>query len=216
MTLHRGLLILALLAVSGCGNDPETSQGTALAKGFLAKAKSAAPAQTPLTRAVLDQVETPVMVARLETRQVFALIAKIEDNGAVETWSTLDDITISQSDGVIVATRGLGGDLMSARVPAVFALRNDGGRHDRMHSFLDGEDQPVQRRFTCSVSALGAETIEIVEVKFSTRHFVENCSGEGVAFRNDHWFDADGTLRKSRQWIGEDVGYLVLENPRRR
>lgn len=215
MIRYFGPAVAALLTLSGCGSDPDASQPLEVAKGLVAGVKAVPPAQPPLTRALLDQVVTPVMVARLEARGVFAVIAEIEKNGPVETWSTLDDITISLRDGGIVATRGLGADLMAARVPAPSDLVSNGSRHSRVFTHLNGEDQAVRGEFTCITSTIGQETIEIVEISYVVRHFAEDCVGQTGTFRNDFWFGPAQNLRKSRQWVGEELGYLVLEDPKR-
>ena len=217
MTHYPSLLAVALLTLLGCGNDPEASQHVEVAKGVLSGAMSAPPPQPPLTRDVLDQIVTPVMVARLETRGSFAVIGEIGKNGPVATWSTLDAVTISLKDGVIVATRGLGGDLMAARVPGLSDLLSNGTRHGRIFTHLNGEDQVVRSVFSCTTSAFGHETIEIVEIKYGVQRFAENCIGEGESgtFRNDFWVGPAGTLRRSRQWLGEDLGYIIIEDPKR-
>lgn len=207
--------LAVVTALSGCGNDPEASQVLLVAKSALSGAQRSAPAQPQITRALLDQIVTPVMLARLEKRGAVAPIAEIQRNGPVETWSTLDDITISLRDGVIVATRGLGGDLMAAHVPAASQLSSAGSSYTRTYSHLNGEDQMVRREFSCETSAIGQKTIEIIEINYSVRHFVEDCVGASKTFRNDFWLGSAGKFRKSRQWVGEDLGYVILEDPKR-
>jgi hypothetical protein len=217
----RAILSAVLaIAVAGCGNDPDSFASARLVQSVVktsaTSARSAVPAKPPkLTRAVLSQVLTPVMVVRIESRGQQALIAKVETNGDVETWSTADDVTVSFRNGVVVATRGLGADLMAASGPSAAQLPGQASSYTRLHTTLNGLDQPVKRALSCSVSGRNQQSIDIVDVSYSVTHVVETCSTDGGIVRNDYWIDNARKMRKSRQWIGQDIGYLEIEDLRR-
>jgi hypothetical protein len=215
-------LIAATIAMTlgGCGNDPESFASARMVQGLVkektASARGAAAAPSPkLTRAVLSQVLTPVMLVNLESRAQQALIGQVETNGDVETWSTVDDVSISFRHGVVVATRGLGPDLMAAAGPSGGQLLSSGSTFTRVHTTLNGLDQPIKRQLACTTSNQGTQTIDIVEVAFKATHIVETCDTGNGSIQNDYWIDSAGKIRKSRQWIGQEIGFLVIEDLRR-
>lgn len=214
-------LIAAAIAMTlaGCGNDPESFASARLVQGIVkdkaTSVRGAAPAAAPkLTRAFLAQVPTPVMWVTLESRGQQALIGQVETNGGVETWSTVDDVTISFRNGVVVATRGLGADLMAAAGPSGGQLLASGSTFTRVHTTLNGLDQPIKRQMTCTVSNQGVQSIDIVEISYRATHIVETCDIGGASIQNDYWIDAAKKMRKSRQWIGQEIGYLEIEDLR--
>nr|WP_260108846.1 YjbF family lipoprotein [Phaeobacter inhibens] len=67
----------------------------------------------------------------------------------------------------------------------------------------------------CSRRDLGAGPIEIVELRYPTRHIEERCRpsqpGRGGEIINDYWVDSrSGRVWQSRQWAGPNVGYLRI------
>lgn len=210
-------LVLGVLASCGSDQGPGSTTNalkataSAVTGGLWTKQKPAT-AGLGLTRAALANIVTPVDLVTIESRGVQGVIAKIATNRGVETWSSLDKKTISLRGGVIVATRGLGEDLMSASVPQTAQLRSAGASFQRVHTVLTGDDKPDYQRFDCTVSARGAETITVVERTYPTQHMTENCIGPSGRFSNDYWFQSGEKLRKSRQWISKTVGFVVIEH----
>lgn len=216
---HLLTACVVMTGLSACGSDKsQISMSTALktvattmTSSFLKK-PDAASSEIGLTRTALANIVTPVDLVTIERRGAQGVIAKTGTNRGVETWSSLDHKTLSFRDSILVATRGLGEDLMSASVPDSGLLRTAGQSYQRVHIVLNGEDQPVSLRFNCSVNDQGAESITVVERAYSTQHMRENCTGPSGSFSNDFWFQSGGKLRKSRQWISNSVGYVVIEH----
>ncbi|MFN7224189.1 MAG: YjbF family lipoprotein [Paracoccaceae bacterium] len=219
MKLLFGAGLVGLVVLSACGNDVDKSSNTevirALSASTAAKIKGASAPIERMTRARLAEVVTPVMLLSVDASGKQALIAEIQSNGGVETWSTVDDITISLRKGVIVATRGFGADLMAASAPVVSRAVGNGQSHSRVHTVLDGEDKPVRTHFTCTFQINGQQVIDIVEIKYNLTQVTEDCVADTVRFRNLYWMTDDQHLRKSRQWISPEVGFLTIEDVRR-
>ena len=118
-------------------------------------------------------------------------------NRDVVTYLTPDGISVSLRHGVLVATRGLGFDLMTADVSAVIpAIRNRSQEVIRVHRYLDGEEQVVIRTFICDYSGAGTVT--------------ETCYSDGLRITNT--YDLGGrAIRASRQWVSPEQGYLRVE-----
>lgn len=208
-----GLLVVAL---SACGSDSDKLQSAGAAKSIATALASPLRKDKPqgplgLTRAALANIVTPVDLVTVEKSGAQGVIAKIASNNGVETWSSVDNKTLALRNRVLVATRGLGGDLMTAAVPSPAQL-SGGQSFVRVHTVLDGQDQPVSTRFTCESVNLGPETIQFVEYSYATRHVRESCTSNSASFTNDYWFNIGGKLRQSRQYVSESVGYVVIQH----
>ncbi|QYK42362.1 MAG: YjbF family lipoprotein [Paracoccaceae bacterium] len=215
-SLAAGLLALSGLVLAGCGSQTQISPSARIAQTVatsVAGTRGAAPrvdlSPSRLTRAQIASITVPADLVTLEKAGVSAVVVRTGLNGGVETWSSPDDRTISVRDGVIVATRGLGADLMAARVPGVAQLAA-GGSWERLHTTLNGEDQAVITRYSCTASSAGPARIVVVERAYETRLVRESCEGGGTRFVNEYWLQGGAKLRQSRQWIGHTVGYVAI------
>ncbi|MGR3462109.1 MAG: YjbF family lipoprotein [Roseovarius sp.] len=135
-----------------------------------------------------------------------ATLAPVARNGDVTVWQTLDGITLSFRDGVLIATRGLGDDLMSADVGGTLAmLRGTGapGHYPQLRSYLDGEDRTVFRSFQCRRDARpGAGP---------PRRITERCVSPRDETTNTYWLDQTGKITRSRQWVSPAIDYMETE-----
>lgn len=166
-----------------------------------------------LTRQILDAQTQPLILAILPANGTFSSLNRIGENGPVTTWVTPDGATVSFRDGVVVATRGLGADLMTSDMKgtlAALAGRTD-GYYQRFQGMLGGQSEIVYRSFQCRVTARAPETVVIVGRAHATTRTEESCVSPEVAVTNVYWRGTDGTMWKSRQWIGAEIGYLETE-----
>lgn len=216
--MRHSLFLVFLMALSACGSATDTASNTEVLRAFAASATGRMKAPetvAPITRATLAQVVTPVMLVKIDKTGQEALIAEIQTNGGVSTWSSIDDITISFRNSVIVATRGFGADLMAAAVPAISRSSGGGTGHTRVHTLLNGEDNTVRTRYACTLQNAGSKIVNIVQIAYETTHIIESCAADGLRFQNEYWFSGDQKMRKSRQWISPEVGFLTIEDVRR-
>jgi|JI7StandDraft_1071085.scaffolds.fasta_scaffold10709_4 hypothetical protein len=215
-----GLLALAMLAA--CGNDKGAPSPLGQAVGSVAKATlggikarragkaGTAQAPAPVTRADLEKYGIPILRAVIASRGADALLTISDDKGEVVTWSTTDGTTFSLRNGVLIQTRGMGPDLMSAQVPTLGMLGQAGGTHQRMYYFLGPEDQPTRRTYDCTMSLKGRETITIFDRKHTVTHVTETCVRPQGKIENEFWLEG-ATVRKSRQWASGLTGYIEFE-----
>ena len=167
-----------------------------------------------LTRAAIADVKGPLLLAIVESSGGAATLQRVGQNPPNSSWFSPDGIGVNLNGQLLIATRGLGGDLLSADVSQSRARLSarQSGQARRVLRHLDGLDQIQREVFTCQINDLGAETVTVLEVNHATRHFREDCLGErGTSFGNDYWIGGGGTIWKSRQWIGKDLGYLGLQ-----
>ena len=143
-----------------------------------------------------------------------AALAPIAQNSDVTVWQTLDGITLSFRRGVLVATRGLGDDLMSADVQGdVNLLRGMGGDgyYPHIRSYLDGENQTVFRSYQCRRTGQAPTSVKVYDQVTSARRVEVFCVSRGDEFTNTFWLDGMGRVIKSRQWVSPAVQYMETE-----
>jgi hypothetical protein len=139
----------------------------------------------------------------IPARGARARLGPVARTGDVTVWQTLDGITLSMRQGLLVATRGLGDDLMSAEVDGVLALlRGAAGEGPVPHirSRLDGEDRTEFRSYQCKRDAgvpdAGLRRVEVL------------CISPQDRFTNTYWLNSAGAVIRSRQWISPALGHL--------
>ncbi|EAR49963.1 hypothetical protein OG2516_11946 [Oceanicola granulosus HTCC2516] len=220
--IHLALLGGALAALAACGPRYEGSSEivTGVGQGLLARfgldggSSSTAPAAEATAAPALDMTALAAdgrefILASIPSRDTFALIQPAGQNGPERTWLSEDGISVTFESGMLVATRGLGPDLMAADVSGtVAAMRQGGGAATRVHEYLDGNDQIVRFDYSCRVDVAGTEEIAIYDRTYASVKFTESCERGSQAFTNSYWLDETGVVRKSRQLISPPVGYL--------
>lgn len=215
----RTAMVLALAAVglAGCSSN-KISEGQdrlflhTLRQALQGKGKKPKP---NLTRAQITATKLPLYEAVVPKRDAKAYMLKIGTNGDVVTWSSTDGIMVSLRKGVLIQTRGFGRDLMSsAQVPLAMIARGT-GTAQATYYYLDGNDQQQALPLRCQLSRGAASNVTIAEITYRLREVRVACTGADTGFTNRFWLDAKGHVRKSHQWISQDVGYIDLADLQR-
>lgn len=210
---------MALLGA--CGNDtspnPMAAAVGAMAKDSMVKlkgrktagapaAKAASPAER---RAALQKGGQPILRVSSKPLGLTSFVKINDAKGPVLTWATPDGATFSQRNGVLIQTRGLGADLMSAQAPSVSQLLQAGTPYQRVYYFLGADDQGTRRTYDCATAIAGRDSIEILGRSHATTHVVETCvrSSGGGKLTNDFWIEGS-TIRQSRQWVSAGIGHI--------
>jgi hypothetical protein len=212
----------ALAILAGCGSEktgpnPIVSAIGAAAKDSVAKVKSrksggktggksVSPAER---RAKLEEGGQPILRVSSAVLGQNAFLTMADAKGDVITWKTQDGATFSQRNGVLIQTRGLGADLMSAQAPSVDQLRS-GGTYQRIYYFLGDDDQGTRRTYDCSATVVGQESIEILARTHTATHVTEVCERPLGKVTNDYWIEGR-SIRKSRQWVSGAISYIEFE-----
>lgn len=221
LRIRTGLAaILAVGLLAGCSNDPERGAGWANARAALKALAAARNAPPPsgapqLTPAQVDGSPIKLLLAVIEADGRGTALGLVSSNSGTETYSTIDGVTITLRDGVMISTRGFAPDLMSAEAPTGRQIAAGDGSHLRRYQILDGDDRTLSPTYECHLRGEGRETLAIAGRSHPTRKVIEVCLGEGTAFENLFWIDNSGKIRQSRQWTGTSVGNLRLSNPQR-
>lgn len=177
-------------------------------------AACAAPApdlRAGLTRDAIDAFGQPLLY--VETTGGASLLRADAQNGPIRTWRADEGVSLSAEGGVIVATRGLGGDLMSADVTGTRVALAGGPRDDypRLHSYLDGENVTQFRAFRCEMTLAPPERIASFGLAIAVTRAEETCYSTMDPIRNTYWLGGDGTAWRTRQWVSDRVGHVVTE-----
>lgn len=216
--LVAAALVLSMLGA--CGNDttgpgPVASAIGTMAQASIAKVKTrrsggGAAAAAPITRADLEKYDKPILRVMSKSLGQDGFLTISDAKGDVVTWATTNGATFSFRSGVIIQTRGLGSDLMSAKAPSVGQLTTPGASYERIYFFLGPDDIGTRRTYDCVTTVVGPETIEIVGRSHAVTHISEVCSRTGTQLTNDFWIEGS-LIRKSRQWTSGRIGYIEFE-----
>lgn len=219
MDCRRLLTVLAASALlTGCAKtelSPMMAAVGTMAKATVGqmkarRAQAAGATATPVTRADIEAYGMPILRAVIASRAADVFLTISDTKGSVQTWTTTDGTTFSFRDGVIIQTRGLGPDLMSADAPAVSQLLQNGATYPRRYFFLGADDQVTRRTYECTVTVLGQETITILERDHGVTHVKEDCVRPQGTVSSEYWIEGR-TVRKSQQWTSGLVGVIVFE-----
>lgn len=231
--MRRGLLnltpmlvpVLALLLAGCSGGDEVPSLELQLIRtGQTMIAARTAPKveRPPLTRAALNTVEGAFIEVTVERRDQLAYLhvnanRRDGDPGQIVVWRSDDNITLAMRNGVLIATRGLGNDILSVNAQVSGDTPGPVRGGEKAFHVRTRENKDLRLSLVCDLADLGPETIEIVETRYGTHHLRETCEG-GVAggdadrpgqVINDYWVDTRaGLVWQSRQWAGPGIGYL--------
>lgn len=210
--MMRATLIAVLagtLALSACGTASDNPLRSILSKNLKKLTGGNEPQQVltieilraRLTPELRAQIGVPILLIEFPKQKVAAAVLEVGRNGDVITWWAEDGVGLSTRNGLLISTRGLGFDLMSSDVSGPMALikGRKNGTAIRDHRFLDGENQEVLLRFSCTYLS-------------SKSHVVESCEAKDLKIENHYWFDRSGDIWRSQQWAGEKNGYMVIEN----
>ncbi|MFM7332826.1 MAG: YjbF family lipoprotein [Tabrizicola sp.] len=211
-------VVAALAVLAACGNDKGAANPVVAAVGQMAKAtlangkKGAAPAgqaAAPVGREELAAVGQPILRIRSKALGQDAFLTVVDTKENVVTWTAQGQANFSLRDGVLIQTRGLVSDLMSAEAPALAQLAN-GESYQRVYYFLGPDDAGTRRTYDCTAATVGRETIEVVGKSHDVIHVTETCTRPNGKVTNDFWIEGN-MIRKSRQWASNVVSYLEFE-----
>ena len=206
---HFSLALASAFALVSCGNANQDASEMikALPKAIFSKRQAPKPLTAEQIAQGLAATTAPVILAEIEARKAQTLLQDIQRNGPYQTFGNSSRQVIVLRNGMITATRGLGGDLMSSEEDALLnrVQARASGQSSYDLRFLTPEDVTIIRRYSCYVS-YGDQT---VTAKCTAADQVSK------DFTNTYVVDPDGFIRSSRQWAGETLGYLKIDVLRR-
>lgn len=165
--------------------------------------RDAPPAPVEVT---LGEPSLQVTVPAHRARTMMRLAGR---NGDTETWVSPDGFSISLRDGILVATRGFGFDLIAGDAEATLTALSGVGpeMHARKMRYLGGDNHSTWLAAGCQIEARGSENLD----KQRLTLMAERCVARQSHFLNLYWLDGADRIVRSRQWASDQTGYLEIE-----
>ncbi|MDO5529068.1 MAG: YjbF family lipoprotein [Paracoccus sp. (in: a-proteobacteria)] len=231
MTALKPALMLALgLSVAACGNAPqEDASGFGIlrqAAGQMLPARggetpAAAPAQadTPdaMAARALAANAGPLLLAVLESAESAQVMAMMGENAGMRTYMTANQQAFIMRGGMLTGTRGLGHDLSVAEVQNSAALirARQSGRAERVMRYITGDGVERPLPLQCTIAVGEGQNYAFAGHNWRGTQVAETCQGPGgLAVQNSYLVTADGQIPLSRQWIGPQLGYVIVQTIR--
>lgn len=223
----RGVAAVLIAGLLGACSSKETDQEDfsklvfSSIKDIATSRREGPRPKAEVTADMLAQTTTAALQVNPESRGGSDFLRRIavrdaSSLGTVEIWKSSDNAQIFLRNGVVVGSRGIGGDIIAAdanvTVRSLQKRANSGGI--RTYVISDGDVTTTDYQFRCTIRNLGGEKISIVNQIITTDHLREDCvstqSGQ-ASVQNDYWVQSGtGLVRKSRQWLGPRTGYFEL------
>ncbi len=210
MNWHISIATTVALTLAGCSNPALQERTFGILTG---EPVQETPTQFPRFQPVLQAGKGPALNVRVTETGVRGGFLREAKRGNIESWLGNDGVSLTFDRGVLHGTRGIGAGLLASDVSQVAnaVLAGRSGEVQRIHTYLNGNDQAVSRAYSCTITNQGSETIDLDTGATSTRRMSENCRNLDQAFTNTYWVDPRrGTIVQSRQWGGEDIGELAI------
>jgi hypothetical protein len=203
----KPVLLVALMALSGC----EAVTGAAGMVGGVLRGPEVPGMADGLGFGPEDVVADPdaYILVRVASREIVGLAREVNANGAVRTWVGETGYSVTLNDGILVATRGLGEDLIAANTTGTrAALRAGGGTTERQHDYTDARDRIRTESYECVVAPAAPEEVDLGIRKVVLAQFTETCKNARIQFENLYFVDEAGTILATRQFVSPTVAYL--------
>lgn len=185
--------LFLLFGMAGCAAQPATQ---------------AEPIKAALTPERVASLTTPMIFVRVPDNSAAATMVPVGQNGTIRSWRGQDGVQLSFDGGVLVATRGLGHDLMAADAsPVKTAIATKGGTYARRIGRLDGNFKMVFGAWQCDLRQLATDN--------KTQRFEERCLTSDGPITNQYDLGPDRQIMQSRQWVSSAIGFLEIEIIRR-
>jgi len=155
-----------------------------------------------------------VYMGAVEEAQLPLVLQPAETNDGYVTWVSPDKRSITMLSGVISATRGYGGDVLSydARGTANAVSNRQATSYKRTMRFLGPQYELKGATLSCTTETVGTDPVKIVDTERQLIHIVESCTDQGGGtIKSEYWVDNSGAIWQSRQWIGPQLGYIFLQ-----
>lgn len=154
-----------------------------------------------------DAQTGPVMRIDIPSRNAKASLSRVAVNKDVETWLAVDNISLSFRQGVLVASRGLGFDLMGADAQGTLNAISGQGDEVYRHQmrYLSGDNHSTYLMAGCSMKSIGTVVVDAQRLQ----RLEETCKARRNNFTNIFWLNGLGDIVQSRQWVSPEIGYIM-------
>jgi hypothetical protein len=217
MILTRFFCLYLLLI--GCTNKSDVASGEREVFSVIAGAlkRDAAKgkfvdARVLVTREKIDAAGIPLLFIELESGQNGTSI-KYPGENTGDVWLGIDGGTITLKSGMLLATRGMGDDLMASvgNLPNLSQIAGE-LTYDKKQIWLSEDNKISKLNFTCKINGAAKPTeIDVFDKKFNVRRVEEQCQANNVDLLNLYFIDDRGIVRRSKQYHSKTLGYILIE-----
>ena len=168
-------------------------------------------ARKVITRQMIEAEGTPLLFVEKRNGRNWTL-ALFPGENIQETWIGGGGAMLSLYNGELVATRGLGGDLMGASVPKskAFSARL-GASYIKKIRYLTLDNQNDDHALKCKMAkSKEREIIVVFELEHNVSKYTESCVNGAYNIKNEFWQDSSGITIMSKQYHSEAIGYLLI------
>lgn len=212
--MMRGLAVCALGLLAACSSATERSPILGVVGRFV-----------PVVNAIPGVAAEPVAVPGFTPEEIGANPAAyvvlhaplfgdpvparlISQSVTGQTFQAQTGFTASYRDGLLVATRGLGEDLLASTAQGTReAIAAGGGTSVHVRDRIGDLDQIISEQFQCVVESAGVEDVPLPTGAVSAQKFTEVCRSNRLQFTNTYWMRG-GEMIASAQFVSELATYL--------
>lgn len=198
------------LLLSACGNSTPGSTYTTRAMTLLPGAKQdkySAEFQRLVTAGA------PRVVFRMLDHDISSILLASGERDGVTNWREADNNRIYTDHGLLIGTRGMSFDLLTADTGEVLSLLQNerAGRAVRIHRLLDGNDNIRIRSYICDIVPIGPEPVIFFSENdaVTTQRLDEVCYGQDDSFVNHYWIK-DRRIIQTVQTPSSGIGRVQL------
>lgn len=214
------LAIVLFAALASCSNSPELETGEIKTLALIKQAfqgskktKQFVDARILLSRKQIDEAGIPVLFVELESGQNGTL-TPYPGQGVGQTWLGADGATVTLHRGILKASRGMGDDLMGSfsSMPSWSKIGDDTRPYSRKNFYITGNNKISERVYECEIQKNKfREVIKIWDLTIQVVRFEETCYDKYFEIRNTYYLDSTNIVRKSSQYHGDTIGYIITE-----
>jgi len=213
-----GLLLAVALSLGGCASDDRYDAIYDYAGELYASVAGEGSDQQPkqLTRQQIGVIPFSVVGLRVDGSPYSYLVA-VGGNDELINYYAQPGISLTISGAVIVATRGIGPELLSVEMEPSDPIARPAPLTRwppsvlRTYSYFH-RSEVQSAAVVCHWRTGAMEQVEIVEVVLPLMRVDEVCAGPGRRFDNVYWADpASGVILRSEQWTGPTAPKLLVD-----
>ena len=162
----------------------------------------------------LSKFNQPIILLSSLDGKLAATLVALGNYDNKLTWVSSDGISVSFSNGILIATRGYSQDLMESKQNALeFFFKRPSRNHYKTYRYLNGENEYNEFKFSCTVTVEPNTALSLLDLKLKTTKFIESCVSGNTAHVNEYYVLPETSIvLKSKQWVSKENGYLLIYN----
>ncbi|MBB5723910.1 hypothetical protein FHS72_003557 [Loktanella ponticola] len=208
MMRFLGVAFVFATSLAACSTDKEQSS-FGLASSYFSQQQFA---PSPRFNSLFAEQRSVLDIEFIDLGVTGKLILEQQD-GAFARYLSADLGGVVLQRGILHSVYGFGEPLAGAELSQSLSLIIAGrsGVANRFHTYVDGEDRAQTRTYLCEIAPVGPRDVMLEAETVQTTLMSERCSSLEHSFDNLYWVDTlRGEAIQSRQWVGENVGSMVI------